>query len=133
MAALELSVLTPEGLVLQREVDEVTAPGAEGDFGVLPGHVPFISTLRPGVLAWRRGGDRGKVAVGPGFVEVDGKGVVVALAQQAVTGDKVDATEAERQLREAEAQLKKQGPEQTPEQQALREKQEWAQAQLAAR
>lgn len=78
-----LAVVTPQGQVLDREVDEVTAPGAEGEFGVLPGHVAFLSALRPGVLRWRKGGERGEIAVGAGYVEVDGKGSIVALVQEA--------------------------------------------------
>ncbi len=107
---LRLSVVTPEGPVpdlLEREVDEVTVPGAAGEMGLLPGHVPLISASRTGMLIYRRGGERGKVAVGPGFVEADGKDTVDVLVQRAVPGARVDAAQAEREQREADERLKK--------------------------
>jgi F-type H+-transporting ATPase subunit epsilon len=52
---LTLEVVTPEGLLLREEVDEVIAPGTLGYFGVLPGHTPFLSTLGVGELTYRQG------------------------------------------------------------------------------
>ena len=53
---MKLSVTTPRGALVDADVDEVTAPGALGEFGVLPGHVPLMSALKPGVLVYRAGG-----------------------------------------------------------------------------
>src|SRR5260221_2403027 len=70
---MKLSVTTPRGALVDADVDEVTAPGALGELGVLPGHVPLMSALKPGVLVYRAGGAgarAGVVAVGPGFLQV---------------------------------------------------------------
>ena len=67
---MRLSVTTPRGALVDTDVDEVTAPGELGEFGVLPGHVPLMSALKPGVL-WYKGKDRsGVLAVGQGFLQV---------------------------------------------------------------
>ncbi len=131
----ELSIVTPQGPVLETQVEEVTAPGVEGEFGVLQGHIPFISATKAGVLSWRRGGERGKVAVGPGFVEVDVKGAVVALMQRAVKGEQVDGAAAEGLLKDAEGRLKKAPGEESGRAEKMRAQAdlEWAQAQLQAR
>ena len=129
-----LSVITPEGPVVgfvDREVDEVTLPGVLGEFGVLDGHVAFISASRAGVLSFRKGTERGKVALGPGFVEVDGKGAVEVLVQQAVAGGEVDAAAAERLRADADGRLKKaQDP---AEQRRAQADLDWAEAQLQSR
>ena len=52
---LLLEIVTPQGLVFSEEVDEVTANGSEGEFGVLPGHVPFVTTLKIGLLSSKTG------------------------------------------------------------------------------
>lgn len=102
----ELSVVTPQGPTLESvQVDEVTAPGVEGEFGVLPGHIPFISATKAGVLSYRKGGETSRVAVGPGFVEVDMKGAVAVLVRKAVVASKVDTAAVEQQQRELEAKL----------------------------
>ncbi len=103
---LTLSVVTPEGQVLAQSVDEVTVPGLLGELGVLPGHIAILTATRPGVLRYRSGAERGRIALGPGFAEVDGKGGVVALVQKAVRADKIDRTAAEKTLAEADAKLK---------------------------
>lgn len=76
-----LAVVTPERLVLEEEVEEVLAPGEEGDFGVLPGHCEFLSTLREGELQYRKGGQSRSLRVTGGFAEVRGDRVIV-LADQ---------------------------------------------------
>jgi F-type H+-transporting ATPase subunit epsilon len=123
----QLSVLTPQGVVLEREVDEVTVPGVAGEFGVLEGHVPFVSATKAGVLSWRRGAERGKVALGPGFAEVDEKGAVGVLVQRAALGERVDRAQAEALRLEAEGRLKKGAGDQRLAQADL----DWAEAQLS--
>ncbi|MCS6913396.1 MAG: ATP synthase F1 subunit epsilon [Myxococcales bacterium] len=127
---LTLCVLTPKGPVLEREVDEVTAPGVAGEFGVLEGHVPFLSASRTGMLVWRRGGERGRVVVAPGFVQVDGRGVTV-LVGRAALAERVDRQEAEAQRQEAEGRLKS-APAGSPAEQLARADLEWAEALLSA-
>lgn len=72
-----LEVVTPERLVLREEVDEVLAPGSEGDFGVLPGHCEFLTTLRDGEVHYRIG-ERGRsLGVQGGFAEVRANRVII--------------------------------------------------------
>ena len=67
---MKLSVTTPRGAIVDTDVDEVTAPGELGEFGVLPGHVPLMSALKPGVI-WYKAKDRtGLIVVGEGFLQV---------------------------------------------------------------
>src|SRR4030067_1347366 len=65
-----LEIITPLRKLLSREVDEVTAPGRDGDFGVLAGHTPFLTTLRPGEIVYRKGSETGVLAVSAGYAEV---------------------------------------------------------------
>ncbi|HEY7535081.1 MAG TPA: ATP synthase F1 subunit epsilon [Thermodesulfobacteriota bacterium] len=65
-----LEVVTPSMLVLKEEVDEVVAPGELGEFGVLPGHVPFISLLIPGELRYIKGGVERRYIISGGVAEV---------------------------------------------------------------
>src|SRR5512143_1939297 len=71
---LTVAVVTPTATVVARDVDEIVAPGVEGEFGLLPGHVPFISALKPGVLTVRDATQRLIYAVGPGYLEVSAGG-----------------------------------------------------------
>ena len=67
---LELKVITPSRVVISEEVDEVIAPGELGEFGVLPGHVPFITLLMPGELKYRKDGTERRFIVWGGLSEV---------------------------------------------------------------
>jgi F-type H+-transporting ATPase subunit epsilon len=80
---MHLEVLTPLKSAVSADVDEVTVPGLVGDFGVLPGHTPFLTALRAGTLSWRGKGGAGTLTVGPGYCEVDGKDKIVVLTQSA--------------------------------------------------
>lgn len=83
MATFQFNLVSPEKLLLTGEVTQVDVPGAEGDFGVLAGHAPFVTTLRPGILTvYRAGGDM-RVAVSGGFAEATDAGLTV-LADVAV-------------------------------------------------
>lgn len=103
---LSLHVVTPEGKTLTEEVDEVSLPGLLGEFGVLPGHVPMLSAVRAGTVRYRKGQDRGVLAVGPGFAEVSGQNKVVALVQRALPQAKLSAEAAEKLLADANEKLK---------------------------
>ncbi len=67
---IQLEVVTPSRLVVSEEVNEVVAPGELGEFGVLPGHVPFISLLVPGELKFIRGGVEVKMIIWGGVAEI---------------------------------------------------------------
>ncbi len=66
---LRLEVVTPTGIAVRADVDEVEAPSVDGEFGVLPGHVPLLAALRAGVVTFRSAGRTVVVAVGPGFAD----------------------------------------------------------------
>ena len=84
MADLHFELVTPERLVLSEDVFMVVVPGTEGDFGVLAGHAPVLSTIRDGELAVYRtqGAEPERIAVVGGFAEVNDKGLTV-LAEKA--------------------------------------------------
>ena len=84
---LLLEVVTPEKLLLSQEVDEVIAPGSEGDFGVLPGHCHFISLLRIGELRYRVGGAMNYISVLSGFAEVTPQKVTILAVSVDPKGD----------------------------------------------
>ena len=91
---LTLEIVTPESSVVSEEVDEVQIPGAEGSFGVLPGHTPLLATLQVGELWYRKGQDTSFVAVSFGFAEVLPDRVTI-LAQIAESAEQIDVTRAE--------------------------------------
>lgn len=107
---LRLEMVTPYKHVLSEEVDEVNASGTVGEFGVLPGHTPLLTTLRIGELSYRQGGETFHVAVNWGFVEVENDTVTV-LAETAEPADEIDLERAEAALGRAEEALKKLTPE----------------------
>jgi F-type H+-transporting ATPase subunit epsilon len=86
---LHFELVSPEKLVFSGEVDQVDVPGAEGDFGVLQGHAPFIATLRPGILTVHGAGGAQKIVVLGGFAEVSAEGLTV-LADLAETVEEID-------------------------------------------
>lgn len=102
---IKLELVTPERLLLTEEVDEVVAPGGEGEFGVLPEHTLFVTTLKIGVLKYRRGDQTFKVALGGGFAEVTHEKVVV-MADTAERADEIDINRARAAFERAESHLK---------------------------
>jgi F-type H+-transporting ATPase subunit epsilon len=103
---LKLEIVTPYGLVLSDEVDEVTTSGSEGEFGVLPGHVPFITTLKIGMLTYKKGTEVRYVFVNSGYAEV-GPDKVVVLADSAEKSEDIDVERAKAAMKRAEERLKK--------------------------
>jgi len=101
---LKLELVSPERQLLDIEVDEVVAPGVEGDFGVLPGHTPFLTALRVGELVYKQNGVEDYVAIDRGFFEVVNDKVTV-LAESAELGREIDLEEAIRRKLEAEKEL----------------------------
>jgi F-type H+-transporting ATPase subunit epsilon len=82
MADLHLEFVSPESVLFSGDVDQVDLPGAEGDMGILPGHAPLVTTLRPGIVTIFRDGKREPVVVIGGFAEVSPAGLTV-LADRA--------------------------------------------------
>ncbi len=100
-----LEIVTPRGIVCSEEVFEATAPGSEGEFGVLRGHALFLTTLRPGEVAYKKGGETGRIVVGSGFAEV-GPDRTTLLVDQAFSGEDIDMDDARAELEEANSRLK---------------------------
>lgn len=103
---LRLDIVTPYGLVFSGEVDEITATGSEGEFGVLPGHAPFITTLKTGMLTCKKGGDSVYFFVSGGYAET-GPDKVTILADSAERSEDIDVERAKSALKRAEEGLKK--------------------------
>jgi len=79
---LSFSLVSPEHELMSKDVDQVVVPGTEGEFGVLSGHAPFMSTVSAGVLRVLDGGSEERVFVRGGFADVTAAGLVV-LAEEA--------------------------------------------------
>lgn len=90
---IRLELVTPERPLVSEEVDEIIAPGYEGEFGVLPEHTQYLAILAVGVLRYRRGGEVRKVSVGGGFAEVTPDRVVI-LADVAEKAEEIDVARA---------------------------------------
>ncbi|MBI5188743.1 MAG: F0F1 ATP synthase subunit epsilon [Nitrospirae bacterium] len=103
---LKLEIVTPYGLVFSDDVDEVTAAGSEGEFGVLPGHAPFLTTLKRGMLTYKKGNEVRYFFVNSGFAEV-GPDKVIILADSAERSEDIDVERAKAAMKRAEERLKK--------------------------
>jgi F-type H+-transporting ATPase subunit epsilon len=101
---IQLEVVTPERLVVSVEVDEISAPGALGYFGVLPGHAPYLTTLGVGEVGYRIGTEWEYLAITWGYAEVLPNKVTI-LTETAVMAEEVDLERAERAKRRAEERL----------------------------
>ncbi len=101
-------VVTPQRMVLSEQVDEVTAPGVEGEFGVLPGHIPFMTSLKIGEIMYRQGSLKRYMAVTWGFAEVLSDKVTI-LSETAQLADEIDIARAMAEKERAEAQLRRMG------------------------
>ncbi len=100
-----LEIVAPSRQVVRSErVDEVIAPGSEGEFGVLPGHTPFLATLKVGMLSYREGSEWHHLAVEWGYAEV-GPDRVVILAEGADRASEIDLSEARIEKERAEKLL----------------------------
>ncbi len=104
-AKLVLEVVTPEGLLLRDEVDDIVAPGVDGYFGVRPGHTPFMSTLGLGEISYRKGVDTARLTCFWGFCEVlpDRVNVLAEIGERA---EDIDVGRAEAARKRAEERMK---------------------------
>lgn len=101
---LTLEVVTPDRSVVQERVDEVEIPGAEGYFGVLPGHTPLLAMLHVGELWYRKGSETVHLSIAFGFAEVLPDRVTI-LAQLAEKAEEIDIARAEKAKRRAEERI----------------------------
>jgi F-type H+-transporting ATPase subunit epsilon len=105
MARLSVDIVTPERRLAQVQADEVIAPGADGLFGVRPGHAPFLSLLQAGPLTVREGTTTTRYFVSGGFAEV-GTGTVRVLADAAELSSGIDTQASTKRIASAEEALK---------------------------
>jgi F-type H+-transporting ATPase subunit epsilon len=101
---LTLRIVTPERAVIEEQVDEVEVPGAEGYFGVLPGHTPMLASLSVGELWFRKGQERTYLFVSGGFAEVQPDAVTI-LASEAERAAEIDVARAQAARDQADARL----------------------------
>lgn len=101
---LQLEVVTPDRLVVNESVDIVMAMGALGEFGILPGHIPFLTLLQPGELRYRKDNKLEYMAVTGGFAEVSNNKVTV-LAEGAEKAREINIDRAKRAKERAEKRL----------------------------
>lgn len=105
---LGVNLVTPRGVVAHTDADSVQAPGELGELELLPGHVPMLTALRPGVLTIGTRA-RARYAVSVGYLRVDPAGAVEILVEQALAAKDIDADLARKELAAAEAELAKWG------------------------
>jgi F-type H+-transporting ATPase subunit epsilon len=103
---LTLQIVTPDRLIVNEQVDEVEIPGADGYFGVLPGHTPLLAALQVGELWYRKGEEKTYMALAFGFAEVLPDRVTI-LAQVAERAEEIDLVRAESAKQRAETRLTK--------------------------
>ncbi|HWP30437.1 MAG TPA: F0F1 ATP synthase subunit epsilon [Fimbriimonadales bacterium] len=105
MSMFQLSVVSPDRIVVDEVAESLVAPGVEGYFGILAGHEPFVSQLKIGALKFRDAGGRDqKVAVAGGFLEASGDRVIV-LADAAERAEEIDIERARAALERARKRL----------------------------
>jgi F-type H+-transporting ATPase subunit epsilon len=129
---ITLDLVTPEKLVLTGDFTMVTATSVMGEFGVLPGHAPLLTLLRPGLVVAKRDDEETVFAAQSGFAEVEPDRVII-LTERAVAGKDVDVEDTQKQLTEAEARHKACVEDSdSAEFKMLGEKVEWLRAMLEA-
>ena len=101
---IRLRVVTPSRLLLDEEVDEVTAPGALGEFGVLPNHISFLSLLEPGEMSYKQVAAKRYLAISGGYAEVLDN-VMTVLAPAAEFAAEIDSGRAQRAKERAEKRM----------------------------
>jgi F-type H+-transporting ATPase subunit epsilon len=101
---LHLEFVSPERVLFSGDVDQVDLPGTEGDMGILAGHAPMVTVLRPGIVTIFRGGAREPVVVTGGFAEVGPAGLTV-LADRAVAHDQFDLASLSTEIKDAEEDI----------------------------
>ena len=127
---LTLEVVTPLGIVLSQDVDEIVAPSVQGEFGVLPGHLPMLAALNIGLLHFTKGNDTTEVAVGTGFAEVLNDRTLV-LTDRYATKEDVDVLAVRERLTEVDAELEEfSGDLNDPHRLELIEEEQWLATQL---
>jgi F-type H+-transporting ATPase subunit epsilon len=132
---IDLEIVTPKGKALSCQCDEVTAPSVNGEFGVLPGHLPVVAALRTGIVSYRQGAETKRVAVGTGFAEA-GADKLLILADEYIERQNIDPVVVRKDLDEVQKKLEKilaqteMTHETESEKQTLIDRENWLAAQL---
>lgn len=132
--ALHLQVVTPRGVVVETEANEVSVPGTLGEFGILEGHIPVLSALRAGVLRYSGGaGKSGSIALGGrGYVEIGQNERVVVLCDMSAKAEDIDPDGVKAELAEAKAELDHwAGTTDDADYKLVQAKLDWAEARIA--
>ena len=140
---MRLSITTPRGAIVEADIDEITAPGLVGEFGVLPGHVPLMAALKPGVLTYRTGDKTRTLAVSQGFLQVAPTSTsasagdkttdrILVLVSDALTAGSVNVAAVKKDLAESEAEIAAWKREPDGTYHALVARRDWALAQIGA-
>jgi F-type H+-transporting ATPase subunit epsilon len=101
---LKLEIVTPDAKTYSEDVEMVTLPGAEGEMGIYPQHVPLLTQVVPGEVIARKDGRDYFLAIGEGFVEITGERVAI-MTDMAIRAENIDEAKAEEARRRAEARL----------------------------
>ena len=106
MDSFPFELVSPEKLLISEEVEQVVVPGAEGEFGVLAHHAPFMSTMKPGVLKVYRsaGGEPQRLFVRGGFADVNPRGLTI-LADEAIPMEEFDVSKIDAAIQDATEDL----------------------------
>ena len=104
MTTFSFELVSPERQLFSGAVTQVVVPGADGEFGIFPGHAPFVSSIRPGILTIYGEGQPKRLYVRGGFAEVS-SGTLTVLAEQAVAVEDLDAGQIDRDIKAAEEDL----------------------------
>jgi len=127
---IHLEIVTPDGLKLAADVSEFTATGIDGEFGVLPGHVPLLAALGIGTVTYQIGSEKHVVAVGRGFAEVSADKALL-ITDRFIKKEDIDPVVVRLDLKEADEALDKyDGDLQGPEYTDLLARELWAAAEL---
>jgi F-type H+-transporting ATPase subunit epsilon len=103
---IELEIVTPRGRALSLSVDEVAGPSVEGEFGVLPGHLPLLAAMRTGIVTYRQGGQTRRCAIGPGFAQA-GPEKMVILTSEFTERAQIDPVLVRKEMAEIQLKLAK--------------------------
>jgi len=102
---IQLEVVTPDKILVNEKVDMIIAPGVEGEFGVLAGHIPFLSSLKIGEMYFKKGANTEYIALSGGYAEVLPEKVTI-LAEAAEKARDIDVDRAKRALERAQERLR---------------------------
>ncbi len=101
---IDLEIVTPTGRALSAQVDEVTAPGADGEFGVMPGHLPLLAAVRTGIVTYKQGAEQKRCAIGRGFAEA-GASKLTILTDEYTEREQIDPVLVRKELGEVQKEI----------------------------